>query len=155
MIRSLLFLTSVLVITTAVATAHTAEDSLKTIDAWARATPPSAQTGAVYVTFRNDAQLPMSITGGTSVVCTTVEIHDHIKHEDGSAEMVRIQALDLEPGKSVTLKPGGLHIMLIGLRSPLVEGNTIALTLTTNDGESYPLEAKILGAGAVCACCEE
>jgi len=63
--------------------------------------------------------------------------------------MRQFDSIDLKAGETATLKPGGLHIMLIDLKQPLKEGESFPLTLTLDGGASIALEVKVLGATAM------
>jgi|GEM_PF-2444410 len=118
---------------------------------WARATVPAAQVGAVYVAIQNPGIESVRIVAASSPACRTTEIHDHVRLDNGNAQMVAVPALDIAAGATVTLQPGGKHIMLIGLVAPLVEGETVAVTLTTASGQTIAITAPIKGIGALSA----
>ncbi len=118
---------------------------------WARATVPAAQVGAVYVTLQNPSTESVRIVAASSPACRTTEIHDHVRLENGNAQMVAVPVLDIAAGATVTMQPGGKHIMLIDLVAPLVEGETVAVTLTTASGATIAITAPIKGIGALSA----
>jgi len=118
---------------------------------WARATVPAAQVGAVYVALQNPGTESVRIVAASSPACRTTEIHDHVRLDNGNVQMVAVPALDIAAGATVTLQPGGKHIMLIGLVAPLVEGETVAVTLTTASGATIAIAAPIKGIGALSA----
>lgn len=97
--------------------------------AWARATPPAARTGAVYLTVTNDGGAPDRLVAGASSAAASVEFHAHMM-DAGVARMRAIEAVEISPGEPAIFQPGGLHVMLIDLRAPLREGQSIPLTLT-------------------------
>jgi periplasmic copper chaperone A len=105
--------------------AQTAE--VQVTEAWARATPGGAQTAAVYATLQSAAG--DELTGISTPVAKEAQLHE-MSMEGGVMKMRQVEQLDLPPGQSVTLKPGGYHVMLVGLSHPLVEGQTFPLTLT-------------------------
>jgi copper(I)-binding protein len=124
-----------------------AEDAALTIDhAWARATPGKAQNGAAYFTVTS--------TGGDRLlavatpVAQKAEVHENID-EKGVMKMRPAGPLTLEPGKPVELKPGGYHVMLIGLKQPLKEGETFPLTLTFEKAGTREVTVAIGKAGAM------
>jgi len=95
--------------------------------AWARATPGAAQTAAAYVTMVSAAG--DRLTAVSTPAAQKAELHTMTM--DGNVmKMRQVDAIDLPPGQTVTLKPGGYHIMLTGLAQPLTEGQTFPLTLT-------------------------
>ncbi|MFH1762810.1 MAG: copper chaperone PCu(A)C [Gemmatimonadota bacterium] len=101
---------------------------------WARAMPLIVEEGqagtnsAVYLTLRNDGGEPDRLTGGETTAATSVQIHES-RMVDDVMRMQRVDGLDIRPGEPVELKPGGVHIMLLGLTRSLVEGEEIDLTL--------------------------
>lgn len=104
--------------------------------AWARATPPKAAAGGAFLTITNTGATTDNLMGASSGVAKTVEMHTHMQQGD-VMRMVALSNIELQPGKSVELAPGGLHIMLIGLKQPLAEG------------ASFPLELDFAVAGKV------
>jgi copper(I)-binding protein len=93
---------------------------------WSRATP--VKVGGAYMTLRNNGAIPDKLIKITSPVAERVEIHE-TKIEGGMAMMRPVAAIELKRRSSVQLKPGGLHVMLMGLKGPLEEGQSFALTL--------------------------
>lgn len=87
-----------------------------------------ATNSAVYLVIRNGGEPTERLTGGESPVAEAVEVHES-RIENDVMRMREVGILEIPPGDSVVLKPGGLHIMLMGLRRPLVEGAEIDLTL--------------------------
>jgi periplasmic copper chaperone A len=97
---------------------------------YARATPAGAATGAVYMTLTNKGQTPDRLTGASSDVAAKLQIHE-MAVTNGIMRMRELKdGLPVPAGGSVVLKPGGYHVMLIGLKKPLTEGETFPLTLT-------------------------
>ncbi|HVH81312.1 MAG TPA: copper chaperone PCu(A)C [Stellaceae bacterium] len=95
-------------------------------DAWARATPGSAQTAAAYATIESPSG--DRLTGASTPVAQKAEIHS-MTMDNGVMKMRPVEGVELPPGQQVTLKPGGYHIMLTGLIKPLEVGQSFALTL--------------------------
>jgi len=89
--------------------------------AWARST--TGRNGAVFMTLLSQKGL---LVKATSPVCETVELHTHT-HQDGILKMREVDQIEIS-GEAV-LQPGGLHIMLIGLKKYLQEGERVPLTL--------------------------
>jgi copper(I)-binding protein len=102
--------------------------SLEVTAAWARATPPKAATGGAFMTITNKGDATDNLMGASSPVAKTVELHTHLQQGD-VMRMVALGNIELQPGKSVAMAPGGLHVMLIGLKDKLVEGSTFPLEL--------------------------
>ncbi|HVJ55803.1 MAG TPA: copper chaperone PCu(A)C [Aliidongia sp.] len=96
--------------------------------AWSRPTPASASNGVIYVTIANhgaDDQL----TGVASTVADKTEMHTTLD-ENGVMKMRPLPVLPVKGGDSAEFKPGGMHIMLIGLKQPLKVGDSFPLTMT-------------------------
>ncbi|MEE4174430.1 MAG: copper chaperone PCu(A)C [Xanthomonadales bacterium] len=110
-------------------------------DAWARATPPGARTGAVYLTLVNDGKTDALVAAATDAA-DRAELHTHV-HENGMMAMREVGAIELPPGGEARLKPHGDHVMLFGLRGPLVAGETISLTLEFASAEPLTVEIPV------------
>lgn len=114
---------------------------------WTRATPSGATTAAVYGPFVNNGKETDRLTGASSEWADKIEIHRNVE-ENGITRMEKMDFLTLEPGKPVALKPGGMHLMVIGLRHPLKEGGMFPLTLQFEKAGAAKAEAKIEAPGA-------
>ena len=100
---------------------------LDVTNAWARATPGKAETGAAYLTIQSPtADRLLSVF---SPVAKKAELHT-MSMEGMVMKMRPLAGVDIPAGQPVTLKPGGEHIMLLGLNSPLREGQSFPLSLT-------------------------
>ena len=101
---------------------------------WARAMPLMEEEGgagtnsAVYFLLRNQGGETDRLTGGETHAAAAVQIHES-RIVDDVMRMRRVDGLDIPAGDAVELRPGGMHIMLVGLTSSLVEGEEINLTL--------------------------
>jgi periplasmic copper chaperone A len=97
--------------------------------AFARASAMStAKAGAAYMTLSNQAAAPDRLVQITTDAAATAEVHETVE-KDGVATMRPIASLEIPAGGSVELKPGGYHIMLMGLKAPLKKGAMIMLKL--------------------------
>ena len=106
-------------------------DDIDVEDPWARPTAPGAENAAFYATFDNNSGETDLLIDGYSPVCGRMEIH-RTEMVDGVMSMERATAADLRVGNgdSLVMEPGGLHVMCLDLREPLVEGESISLELT-------------------------
>ncbi len=95
--------------------------------AWARATPPRAEAGAVYLTLV--APVADQLMAVSSPAAATAVVHE-MAMDAGVMRMREVASLALPAGQSVALKPGGFHVMLMGLKAPLREGQSVPLRLT-------------------------
>jgi copper(I)-binding protein len=95
---------------------------------WIRATAPGAKVAAGYMTIRNKSPQPDRLVGGSSELAAKVETHVHIK--DGEIlRMRQVKGYDIPARGSFELKPGGAHLMLVDIKRPLKEGETVPVTL--------------------------
>jgi len=99
------------------------------IGPWARATVRGASAAAGYLTIANTSKQADRLTGASSDVSVKVEIHE--THMTGDVMRMREMpnGVEIAAGKSVVFKPGGYHLMLIGLSKQLLPGATIHLKL--------------------------
>ena len=98
---------------------------------WARATVPGQQTAGVYMTLKSAA--PARLVGASSPLAERIEIHEMSLQGD-VMRMHATPALPLPAGQAVALKPGGGHLMLMGLKQPLTPRADVPLTLIFEDG---------------------
>ena len=96
-------------------------------NAWVRAIVPGQKASGAFMTLI--ARDGATLVGVSSPVAGTAEVHE-MKMEGDIMKMRSLATLDLPPGKSVELRPGGYHLMLMDLKAPLSKGGTVALTLT-------------------------
>jgi copper(I)-binding protein len=114
---------------------------------WSRATP--VKVGGAYMTLRNNGAVADRLIKVASPLAEKGEIHE-TKVEGGMAMMRPVEGIELKPrGGSVQLKPGGLHVMLMGLKGPLKEGERIKLVLTFERAGTIEIEARVEKAGAL------
>jgi periplasmic copper chaperone A len=135
----------------ALAAAAAAQSSLPTItvkEAWARATPGGAATGVAYLTLTNNGTADDRLVGASTPVASEAQLHTTVM-TNGVMQMRPLPALDLKPGATVALKPGGMHLMLMGLRQPLTEGQSFPLILTFEKAGPIETSVKIAKAGAM------
>jgi len=98
-------------------------------NAWARATPGTIKTGGVYMTLVDHGASADRLIGVSTPVAGKAELHV-MSEAKGIMTMRPVEALTVEPGKPVELKPGGYHVMLIDLKQPLKEGDSFPMSLT-------------------------
>jgi periplasmic copper chaperone A len=116
-------------------------------NAWMRQVP-GADTAAVYLVLRNTSVQPVIVIGVRSPAATSVMIHE--TSTVGSQSRMRMhEKLVIAPGQSVAFEPGGLHVMLSGMKKSVLIGQTVPLIfLLANGGQVSvaavvrPLDAK-------------
>ena len=116
---------------TAPAFAHEVKaGSLEITNLWARATPPKAPTGAGYLTITNKGDTEDTLTAVSTPVAETSELHI-MEVKNGVMTMRPVEGgIKIPPGSTVTLAPGGYHLMFIKLKHDLKAGETLPVTLT-------------------------
>ena len=101
---------------------------LKIDHPWARPTLPGQSAGGAYLSVHNGGSAPDRLLGGSTPGAKRVEVHE-MRMEGDVMRMREMPALDLPAGKLVQLAPGGLHLMLFGLKAPLKLGDKLPLKL--------------------------
>ena len=115
-------------------------------DPWARASILASRPGAAYLTLRSD--VADQLVGIKSPAAAEVMIHALETDAAGISRMIHLARLALEPGVPVTLAPGGMHVMLMGLTEKLEEGAMLPLTLSFQEAGEVTVEVPIFGPGA-------
>jgi copper(I)-binding protein len=101
--------------------------ALEIANPWVR--PSATANGAIYLEIDNKGTAADRLVAASTTAAAKAELHTHVM--DGNiARMRPVDAIEVTPGSATVLKPGGLHIMLLGLKAPLKEGDTVAVTLT-------------------------
>jgi periplasmic copper chaperone A len=115
---------------------------------WARATSAGAKVGAGYVKITNTGQEPDRLIGGSVSLATEVAVHE-MAMRGGIAKMRRLEGgLEIWPGQTKELKPGGYHLMFMGLRQGLREGETMKGTLVFEKAGTVGVEYHVMRIGA-------
>jgi copper(I)-binding protein len=122
--------------------------SLVITQAWTRATPGGATIGGGYLTIENKGTAPDRLIGGSADVAGKVEVHE-MSMNNGVMTMRELdKGLTIEPGKTVKLAPGGFHLMLLELKSPLKQGDQLPVTLEFEKAGKVTLSLDVQGVGA-------
>jgi hypothetical protein len=116
--------------------------------AWARATPGTLKTGAAYFTVDNTGGASDRLMSVATTVAESASLHEE-KMDGGMMTMRPLGPVTIEPGKSLTLKPGGDHLMLEGLKKPLKEGDHFSLTLTFEKAGARQVDVAVGKAAAM------
>jgi hypothetical protein len=120
----------------------TAAAEVKVENAYIRAVPPGQPNSAAFLTLVNSSAKAHSVKSATSPVAATVELHTHTNN-NGVMEMRQVPQIDIPANGKTELKPGGLHIMLIGLKQPLKAGEKANVSLQFEDGSNTTVSAAI------------
>lgn len=124
-------------------------ESLMVTDVMARAVPVAGGNGAVYLTIHNNSTADDQLVSATSDIANATELHETINDNNVMRMEPRPDGFALPADESVTLAPGGKHIMLIGVESPLEEGTSFALTLTFAHAEPQTIEVPVMAIDAM------
>jgi len=124
----------------------TAQEKMVMVEhAWARATSASQRVGGVFLTLH--AHRADRLLSVDTPVADMAELHETVKEGD-VMRMRPIAALDLPAGGMTELKPGGYHLMLMGLRQPLTKGATFPLSLHFAHAGLVTVLVEVQAAGA-------
>jgi periplasmic copper chaperone A len=116
-------------------------------DPWSRATPKGAQTAIGYMTIRNDGLSPERLVGGSIEIADHFQLHA-MKMEGDVAKMKELHDIEIKPGERVEFKPGGSHVMFVGLKSQMAKGEHIKGTLVFEHAGTVSVEYSVEGIGA-------
>jgi len=117
---------------------------------WSRATPGGAQVAGGYMKITNAGKDADRLTGGTFPNAARFEIHE-MKTEGSVVTMRPLpKGLEIKPGETVEFKPGGYHVMFMGLKQGLKEGQTVKGTLTFEKAGTIDVEYRVgsIGGGS-------
>jgi copper(I)-binding protein len=115
---------------------------------WSRATPGGAKIGAGYLTIENKGGAPDRLVAVSGQVAGKIEIHEMAVNNGVMTMRPVEQGLTIEPGKSVTLAPGGYHLMMMDLKSPLKQGDKVPLTLEFEKAGKVAVTLDVQAVGA-------
>lgn len=115
---------------------------------WSRATPSGAQVGAAYMTITNRGPEPDRLLGGSTPAAGRVEVHEMRMEGDVMRMRALAGGLEIAPGDSVGITPGGYHLMLTPLKTPLRQGERVPLTLEFAKAGKVEVELVVMGVGA-------
>jgi len=116
--------------------------AIKVENPYVRATPPNLPNSAAFMSIKNDSNKDIAIINAKSNVSKVVELHTHTM-KDGVMTMLQVPKINIPANGKTELKPGGLHIMFIGLKNPLKVGNEVSLTLEFSNGKTQTITAPI------------
>ena len=104
------------------------KDELAVRHPWTRATPPGAVVAAGYLEIRNSGKVTDRLLGATSPVAERVELH--VTRSEGDVVGMRERdALEVPARQRLVMRPGGPHLMLVGLKRPFAKGERVPVTL--------------------------
>lgn len=136
-------------LTTQTAEAKTAshQGPVMAMDAWVPVAPPGVKAHAAYLVLMNHGADLRAVTSVHSPQYASAAIHAS-QVKDGVNVMQHLAQVDLPAGSSVAFKPHGLHIMLMGPKKPMAQGDTVDLALALDDGTTVAVTAEVRKRGA-------
>lgn len=125
-------------------------DQLEVEGAWVRLLPPGSKNTGAFFSVKNRGRAEVRLVSARADVVDRAELHTHL-HENGVMKMRQVPHIEVKAGETVRLAPGGLHVMLFGLKAPLVEGQVVKLTVGLADGSTLALDAVVAREAPVAA----
>ena len=115
---------------------------------WTRATAPTAESGGGFLVLTNTGTTPDRLIAVKSPTADKAEIHE-MKMEGNVMRMRELEkGIEIRPGATVELKPGGFHIMFMGLKAPFAKDAKVPLTLVFEKAGSIDVELNVQAMGA-------
>ncbi len=124
------------------AASQTAADTISVVDPYVRAPAPNAPATGAFMVLKNSGAVARRLVKAESPAARAVELHDHID-EGGVKKMRPVAAIAIAARGEAVLKPGSLHVMLIDMKKPLAEGDSVPITLGFDDGSSKRIDAPV------------
>lgn len=115
---------------------------------WSRATPKGAKIGGGYLTIENKGTAPDRLVSVSADIAGKTEVHEMTMKNNVMTMRPVENGLTIEPGKTVKLAPGGYHLMMFDLKSPLKQGDTLPITLTFEKAGKVNVSLAVEGIGA-------
>ncbi len=113
-------------------------------DAYARASTPTAKSGAAFMMIMNEGEMPDRLIAVASPVAQRVELHTHKEDDAGVMRMVEIEGgIEIPAGGTAMLERGGQHVMFMGLTEPFTDGTLIQVTLTFEQAGEVMVEIPV------------
>ena len=119
-----------------------AADSITAVDPHVRMVPPGQPTTGAFFVLKNADDKDHKVVKVESAAAQVTEMHNHV-NEGGMMKMRPIKDIEIKAKGETALKPGSLHVMLIDLKQPLKEGDSVALKLTFEDDSSKEITVPV------------
>jgi periplasmic copper chaperone A len=128
-----------------VAGASSSSSSITVTKPWARTSPVEATNGAVYLTIKNTGTKDNALVSASvpESVAMEVQLHETAMGSGGTMQMSEVSDITLGAKSTTKLEPGGYHIMLMELATPLKTGSKIKVTLEFENGPDQTVQAVV------------
>lgn len=111
-------------------------------EGYVRATPPMGPNTAAFMQLENGGDQERMLVALSSPAAEKAELHN-VQEQDGVMQMRPVDGIPVPVGGKVSLQPGGLHIMLLGVKQPLAEGDEVTLELRWDNGDTEQLSLPV------------
>ncbi|MDV4167031.1 copper chaperone PCu(A)C [Rhodovulum sp. FJ3] len=119
-------------------------DGIVVEDAYARASTPTAKSGAAFMVLMNTSDQDDRLVSAKSDVAARVELHTHREIADGVMKMMEVEeGFAIPAGGTHMLARGGDHVMFMGLNEPFADGDTVAVTLVFEHAGEVAVEIPV------------
>jgi len=119
-----------------------AADQVVVQDPYVRLAPPNSPATGAFMVIKNNGDKDVKVVKADNTASKVTELHTHL-NENGVMKMRPVASIEVKAKGEAVLKPGSLHVMLIDLKAPLKDGDTVPITLTFDDGSSKSVDAKV------------
>ncbi|MET0290743.1 MAG: copper chaperone PCu(A)C [Steroidobacteraceae bacterium] len=126
-----------------IASAAASAADLHVMQPWSRSTPPGVTVGVGYVMLHNLGPRPQVIVSATSPAAERVEMHETKRTPEGLTQMRPLEKVTVPPSGAFSFEPNGPHLMLVGLKAPLVTGQKVPVSLKFESGETVNFELEV------------
>lgn len=120
-----------------------AADQVMVHQPYVRLAPPNAMATGAYMVLKNGGEREVKLVKADNPTSQTTELHTHV-NDNGVMRMRQVPDIAIPAKGETALKPGGLHVMMINMKTTLSEGQVVPITLTFDDGSSKQVEAKVV-----------
>lgn len=117
-------------------------DAITVDNAYVREVPPTMPNSAAFMKLTNHTGKNLQLLKATSPIAKTVELHEHVNVQ-GMMQMQQVRFITVPANGTTHLKPGGLHVMFIGLKKKLKAGEEVPLTLYFSNNTTLTLNAPV------------
>ncbi|MEO9778097.1 MAG: copper chaperone PCu(A)C [Sedimentitalea sp.] len=143
-IKSNLLAAATLLTLTGTAWAGDSAANISVMDPYARSSTASSATGAAFMMLKNGTDQDDRLVAVKSDIAERVELHTHIEDANGVMKMREVEGgFEVAAGETHMLKRGGDHVMFLGLKQPLSDGDIIPLTLTFEKAGDVMIEVPV------------
>ncbi|MDD2884182.1 MAG: copper chaperone PCu(A)C [Dechloromonas sp.] len=120
-----------------------AADQVSVDQPYVRLAPPNAPATGAFMRLRNSSEQDVKLLKASNPASRVTELHTHL-NDNGVMKMRPVANIEIKAKGEAVLQPGGLHVMLIDLKTPLKEGDIVPVTLSFDDGSEKTVDAPVM-----------